>query len=132
NLPQLSKGNGAQFWVHFEIAVPASYSLDITTGAGDIQTVDVGGTATLVTEGGNIVGGRICANFVRGQGAHAHNRAARLVGKLQTQGGHIQVEDVAGDLTAFTAGGHINTGYIFGEANLQSGGGHIRSAGISG
>jgi TonB family protein len=133
NLPQLSRGNGgAQFWVHYEISVPASYSLDITTGAGDIQTFDVGGTAALVTEGGNIVGGRIGTNFVRGQGGHARNRAARLVGKLQTQGGHIQVEDVAGDLTAFTAGGHINTGYIFGEANLQSGGGHIRAAGISG
>jgi TonB family protein len=133
NLPQLSRRNGgAQFWVHYEISVPASYSLDITTGAGDIQTSDVGGTATLVTEGGNIVGGRIGTNFVRAQGAHAHSRAVRLVGRLQTQGGHIQVEDVAGDLTAFTGGGHINTGYIFGEANLQSGGGHIRAAGISG
>jgi TonB family protein len=129
NLPQLSKGNGAQFWVHFEIAVPASYSLDVTTGAGDIQTFDVGGTATLITEGGNIVGGKIGANFVRGQ---RRSSATRLVGKLQTQGGHIQVDDVAGDLTAFTAGGHINTGRIYGEANLQSGGGHIRSAEIDG
>src|SRR5215831_15763410 len=130
-LPQLSRGNGAQFWVHFEIAVPASYSLDVTTGAGDIQTLDVGGTATLVTEGGNIVGGKIGTNFTAGQ-HRQRGGASRLVGKLETQGGHIQIEDVAGDLTAFTAGGHINTGYIWGEANLQSGGGHIRSAGIGG
>lgn len=129
NLPQLSKGNSTQFWVHFEVAVPASYSLDVATGAGDIQTFDVGGTATLVTEGGNIVGGRLGTNFVRTQ---KRNSAMRLVGKLQTQGGHIQVDDVAGDLTAFTAGGHINTGRIFGEANLQSGGGHIRAAEIDG
>jgi len=133
NLPQLSRGGGAaQFWVHYEISVPSTYSLDVTTGAGDIQTFDVGGTATLVTEGGNIVGGRLGTNFSPGQGAHARGRTTRLVGKLQTQGGHIQVEDVAGDLTAFTAGGHINTGYIFGEANLESGGGHIRAAGIGG
>jgi TonB family protein len=130
-LPQLSHGNGAQFWVHFEIAVPASYSLDVTTGAGDIQTSDVGGTASLVTEGGNIVGGKIGTNFAAGQ-TRQPGATARLVGKLETQGGHIQIEDVAGDLTAFTAGGHINTGYIWGEANLQSGGGHIRSAGIGG
>jgi len=130
-LPQLSRGNGAQFWVHFEITVPASYSLDVTTGAGDIQTLDVGGTATLVTEGGNIVGGKIGTNFSAGQ-YRQRGGASRLVGKLETQGGHIQIEDVAGDLTAFTAGGHINTGYIWGEANLQSGGGHIRSAGIGG
>jgi TonB family protein len=131
NLPQLSRGTGgAQFWVHFEVAVPASYSLDVTTGTGDIQTLDVGGTAALVTEGGNIVGGRIGTNFIRGPGKTA--AGTHLVAKLQTEGGHIQVEDVAGDLTAFTAGGHINTGYIYGEANLHSGGGHIRAAGIGG
>jgi TonB family protein len=129
NLPQLSRGNGAQFWVHFEIAVPATYSLDVTTGAGDIQAFDVGGTATLITEGGNIVSGKIGTNFA---GRQRRGAAARLVGKLETQGGHIQVDDVRGDLTAFTAGGHINTGHIFGEANLQSGGGHIRSAEIDG
>src|SRR5262249_21757499 len=106
NLPQLPRGSGAQFWVHYEITVPASYSLEVTTGAGDIQTFDVGGTATLLTEGGNIVGGKIGTNFTAGQ-HRQRGGASRLVGKLETQGGHIQIEDVAGDLTAFTAGGHI-------------------------
>ena len=132
NLPQLPRGSNAQFWVHYEIAVPASYSLDVTTGAGDIQTSDVGGTATLITEGGNIVGGKIGTNLVRDHRAHSHSSASRLIGKLQTQGGHIQIDDVAGDLTAFTAGGHINTGHIFGGASLESGGGHIRAAEIDG
>src|SRR5262249_57078868 len=106
NLPQLPRGSSAQFWVHYEIAVPVTYSLDVTTGAGDIQTLDVGGTATLVTEGGHIVGGKIGTNFTAGQ-HRQRGGASRLVGKLETQGGHIQIEDVAGDLTAFTAGGHI-------------------------
>jgi TonB family protein len=130
NLPQIPRASGnPQFWVHFEVQVPATYSLDVSTGAGDIQTTDVGGTATLVTEGGNIISGRVGTNF-----EHASGRAnaSRLVGKLQTQGGHIQVGDVMGDLSAFTAGGHINTGNIWGEANLASGGGHIRAAGIGG
>lgn len=131
NLPQQnSRGsNAAQFWVHFEVYVPASYGLDVSTGAGDIQTSDVGGAATLATEGGNIVAGRIGTRYVRAAGKNVESRVAA---KLQTEGGHIQVEDVAGDLKAFTAGGHINTGYILGAANLQSGGGHIRSAGIGG
>src|SRR6266404_2510561 len=48
--PQFARGaNGAQFWVHFEVSVPASYGLEISTGAGDILTADVGGTATLTT-----------------------------------------------------------------------------------
>ena len=131
NLPQQSShgANSAQFWVHFEVTVPATYGLDINTGAGDILTADVGGAATLVTEGGNIVTGRLSTNFAE---TGKKKLAARGMAKLETQGGHIQVEGAAADLNAFTAGGHINTGYIHGDANLHSGGGHIRAAGIGG
>lgn len=138
SLPQqLARGgNAAQFWVHFEVTVPASYSLDINTGAGDILTGDVGGAATLVTEGGNIVTGHLSTNRVEDSekhGAHhAHSSWRAAAARLKTEGGHIRVEGAEGDLNAFTAGGHINTGYIHGEANLHSGGGHIRSAGIGG
>jgi TonB family protein len=51
---------------------------------------------------------------------------------LVTEGGHIQIGDVMGDVSAFTAGGHIIAGFISGEANLHTGGGHIRAAGIGG
>src|SRR5882757_8087340 len=132
NLPQqVARGGGAQFWVHFEVSVPESYGLDISTGAGDILTADVGGMATLATEGGNIVTGKLSSNLSEASHRHEHSRM-RAAAKLQTQGGHIQVESAEGDLNAFTAGGHINTGYIHGEANLHSGGGHIRAAGIGG
>jgi TonB family protein len=132
--PQLSHStNSAQFWVHFEVMVPASFGLDINTGAGDILTGDVGGAATLVTEGGNIVTGQLATNPLENSERHAHAHSTHPpAARLQTQGGHIQVEGAAGDLIAFTAGGHINTGFIHGEANLHSGGGHIRSAGIGG
>ena len=50
---------GAQFWVQFEMAVPAGYNLEIKTDAGDIEAQDIGGTATLTTQGGNIRTGRI-------------------------------------------------------------------------
>ena len=133
NLPQqvLHGGNGAQFWVHFEVVVPASYGLDVSTGAGDILTSDVGGAATLATEGGNIVTGKLSTNLLEASQRHAHS-GMRAGAKLQTEGGHIQVERAEGGLNAFTAGGHINTGYIQGEAILHSGGGHIRAAGIGG
>jgi TonB family protein len=52
--------------------------------------------------------------------------------KLETEGGHIQVLDVAGDLTAYTGGGHINVGNIAGDASLRTGGGHIRAGQIGG
>jgi TonB family protein len=134
SLPQqlARSSNSAQFWVHFEVTVPASYSVDVSTGAGDIETGDIGGAATLVTEGGNIVTGRLATNASDAWEKHGGHGTSHVSAKLQTQGGHIQVAGAAGDLNAFTAGGFINTGYIHGEASLHSGGGHIRSAGIGG
>jgi len=128
NLPVLggrSAGN-AQFWVQFEIAVPRAYSVDVNTEAGDIETQDIGGTATLVTQGGNIQVGRVGVSGFR------NSAAGRPVAKLETQGGHIRVLDVAGDLTAYTGGGHISAGNISGDANLHTGGGHIHAGQIGG
>lgn len=127
-LPQQANhgGGNAQFFVQFEIAVPVGYSLDINTGVGDIETEDVGGTANLVTQGGNIRTGRIGTMSQRG-GWQTH-----MLARLSTEGGHIQVEDVGGNLEAFTAGGHIVAGNISGSAVLRTGGGHIRAGQISG
>jgi TonB family protein len=118
--------SGAQFWVQFEVSVPRGYSVDVNTQAGDIETQDIGGTATLVTQGGNIRTGKIGVNGLRGAAA------GHPVAKLVTEGGHIQALDVAGDINAFTAGGHIITGNIAGDAVLRSGGGHIRAEHIAG
>jgi TonB family protein len=117
--------NQAQFWVQYVISIPANYSVEISTGAGDIQTSDIGGRVLLQTEGGNVTTGRI--NF------HGVQHAADpLVAKIESQGGHIKVQDVSGDLDAFTAGGHIMVGNIAGNAKLHTGGGHIRAGKIKG
>jgi TonB family protein len=119
-------GANAQFYVQFEVAVPAGYSLDINTGVGDIETQDIGGTASLITQGGNIRTGRIGFTGFR------NASQGRSSAKLSTEGGHIQLQDVAGNVDAFTAGGHIVAGNISGDAVLRSGGGHIRAGQISG
>src|SRR5438128_1570946 len=123
---QAARSANAQFWVQFEIAVPRSYNVEVNTEAGDITTGDIGATASLHTLGGNIKTGRIGASGIRDA---AWGRSAA---KLETEGGHIQVLDVAGDLTAFTGGGHINVGNIAGDASLRTGGGHIRAGQIGG
>src|SRR5438105_2460120 len=122
--PQGAHYTNAQFWVQFEIAVPRNYNLEVNTDAGDIATGDLGGAAVLKTQGGNIIAGKIGR-----AGLALHGRP---VAKLETEGGHIKVLDVAGDLTAFTAGGHINAGNISQDASLHSGGGHIRAGKIGG
>jgi TonB family protein len=124
--PQAARSADAQFWVQFEVAVPRGYSVEVNTEAGDITTADIGGTASLHTQGGNIKTGRIGTSGVR-DASGGHSAA-----KLETEGGHIQVLDVAGDLTAFTGGGHINVGNIAGDASLRTGGGHIRAGQIGG
>ena len=124
---QPSRGRvNAQFYVQFEVTVPAGYSLDVNTGVGDIETQDIGGTASLITQGGNIRTGRIGFIGFR-NAAQVHPTA-----KLSTEGGHIQMLDVAGDVDAFTAGGHIMAGNISGDAVLRTGGGHIRAGQIGG
>ena len=136
--PQAARAaaSSAQFWVQFEIAVPAGYSLDVNTEAGDIETQDIGGTATLITQGGNIRTGRIGVGGLQNAAHHMHEgnagNAPRGSSKLRTEGGHIQVLDVAGNLNVFTGGGHINVGNVIGDAALRSGGGHIRAGTIGG
>ena len=124
--PEAARSADAQFWVQFEVAVPRGYSIEVNTDAGDITTADIGGTAALHTQGGNIKTGRIGTSGLRDASW------GRSVAKLETEGGHIQVLDVAGDLTALTGGGHINVGNIGGDATLRTGGGHIRAGQIGG
>jgi DUF4097 and DUF4098 domain-containing protein YvlB len=124
--PQAARSADAQFWVQFEVAVPRGYSIEVNTEAGDITTGDIGGTAALHTQGGNIKTGKISGSGLRDASL------GRSAAKLETEGGHIQVLDVAGDLTAFTGGGHINVGNIAGDASLRTGGGHIRAGQIGG
>src|SRR5712664_4101428 len=97
--PQAARSADAQFWVQFEVAVPRGYTVEVNTEAGDITTGDIGGTASLHTLGGNIKTGRIGASELHGV------TWGRSVAKLETEGGHIKVLDVAGDLMAVTGGG---------------------------
>ena len=110
--------------VDCEIHVPRNYSLEISTRAGNIDTQDIDGKVVLVTGGGNITTGNI--------GHRAGAEEESLSARLETQGGHIVVGNVAGGLRATTEGGHITAGDIGGEAELHTGGGHIRVGSIGG
>ncbi|MGH9684046.1 MAG: DUF4097 family beta strand repeat-containing protein [Candidatus Acidiferrales bacterium] len=104
-----------RLWVTITVNVPKNYSLDVSTGGGNINIDDVRGRVSLSTSGGNITAGNI-------RGA-AH---------LETDGGHIAVKNVAGELVAATGGGHITAGDIAGNAALHTSGGHIRVASVGG
>ena len=119
-------GRNAQFWVQFIVTVPATFNLEVSTGIGDIETSDIAGRVVLLTQGGSITAGRI------GLPGAPPVRGDRLAAKIETQGGHITLKDVTGDVDAYTGGGHIQAGNIDGNAKLRTGGGHIRAARIKG
>jgi len=123
---RMPAARNAQFYVQFTITVPLSFNLDISTGVGDIETADVGGRVTLITQGGAITTGRI------GVMSHPLSGSDRPTAKIETDGGPITLKDVNGDVDAFTAGGHIIVANIDGNAKLRTGGGHIRATRIKG
>ncbi len=108
-----------RLWVNYEVNVPREYNVDVVTQAGNIEIQDLDGRATLITSGGNITAGRLGGKQAAGA-------------RLETQGGHITVRDVAGELRATTAGGHITAANVEGDAILHSGGGHIRAGVVGG
>ena len=108
-----------RLWVSFEVTVPRRYELDVLTQAGSIEAQDIEGRVVLVTSGGNITAGRVGGPQAAGA-------------RLETQGGHINVQDVNGELRAITAGGYINAASVRSDAMLRSGGGHIRVGTIQG
>ena len=117
-------------WVDYEIHVPRNYNLDIATQAGNIETQDIVGHISLSTGGGNITAGRVGPTW-QSRGA-AVRPGENYSARLETDGGHIIVGNVAGDLRASTAGGHISTGDVRGAVVLHTGGGHIHTGSIAG
>ena len=80
---QTSRQSSGRLWVTVTVNVPKSYSLELSTGGGNIDSDDLDGMATVLTSGGNIKAGNVSGK-------------ARLV----TGGGHITVKNVSGDLVA--------------------------------
>jgi DUF4097 and DUF4098 domain-containing protein YvlB len=95
-------------WITFDVIVPSNYNLEVSTGAGTIDTGDIEGRLGLSTGGGDITIGNITGTA-----------------RLETGGGHIQIKDVSDDVIATTGGGHISVGRVGGNATLHTGGGHI-------
>jgi len=108
------------YWVQFQISIPANFGVEVSTGA-----------VTLNVRSGRARPARNAGRHIRTgpSGIRALTKPfprSRYAAKLETQGGHITVLDVAGDLDAFTAGGHIKP-VISQQRQAAIRGGHIRA-----
>jgi TonB family protein len=126
-----------RFSATIEIHIPRHYNLEVSTGGGNIEVQDIDGRIRLTSAGGNINVGRVGGGDDSGLDA-ARSKSDRLkpvllvAARIETQGGHITVGDVAGTLRATTSGGHITAGNIGGDAVLRTGGGQIYARNIAG
>jgi TonB family protein len=139
------QGLRGRFSSTIEIHIPRHYNLEVSTGGGNIEVQDIDGRIRLTSAGGNINVGRVGGGDDSERDA-AQNKSDRLKSKIptwsgpvlleaariDTQGGHITVGDVAGTLRASTSGGHITAGNIAGDAVLRTGGGQIYARNIAG
>ncbi|HLJ24826.1 MAG TPA: energy transducer TonB [Candidatus Acidoferrales bacterium] len=108
-----------------EIHIPRRFSLEVSTGGGNIDVADIDGRVRLTSAGGNIAVGNV-------GGVAASGPAAEEAASIETQGGRISVGNVAGMLRASTAGGHIIAGNITGDVTLRTGGGQIYTGHVAG
>lgn len=131
------RGLHGRFSATIDIHVPRRYNVEVTTGGGNIEVQDIDGHVHLTSAGGNIEVGRVGAvnGSARNVAASKRDRltpSPPVAARIETQGGHITVGDVAGTLRASTSGGHITAGNIAGDAVLRTGGGQISVKNIAG
>jgi len=100
--------------VNYEVRIPRRFNVDVQTQAGSVSVEDLDGQVAVFSAGGNLTLGRVGP------------------ARLETQGGHIMVREVLGNLQAVTAGGHINVGPVQGDAMLRSLGGHVSAISVQG
>jgi TonB family protein len=134
------QGLHGRFSATIEIHIPRHFNLEVSTGGGNIEVQDIDGRVRLISAGGNINTGRVGGGDDSGRAGRdvAGNKSDSLkpvlpvAARIETQGGHITVGDVAGTLRATTSGGHITAGNIGGDAVLRTGGGQIYARNITG
>lgn len=126
------QGLHGRFSATIDLHIPRRYNVEVTTGGGNIEVQDIDGRIRLTSAGGNINVGRVGAGNDSAGNQSDTRKPVLEAARIETQGGHITVGDVAGTLRATTSGGHINAGNIAGDAVLRTGGGQISVKNIAG
>jgi TonB family protein len=124
------RGLRGRFSASVEIHMPRQYSLQVSTGSGNIDVQDIDGRVSLSSAGGNITVGRVGGADLPARSPHYP--PGHIAARVETQGGNVSVGDVAGSLRATTSGGRITAGNIRGDAILRTGGGQIFAGRIEG
>jgi hypothetical protein len=94
--------------IQYEIQVPKSFNLYLSTSGGNIQITDVKGKIDGETSGGNL-------------------ELSQLDGKVRmsTSGGNVNIEKSTGEFNLETSGGNMYSESVTGPIHLETSGGNI-------
>jgi DUF4097 and DUF4098 domain-containing protein YvlB len=110
----------------FQISLPATFNLDVSTSGGNITARQIKGTARLRTSGGDVTlietGGNIRATT---SGGNVIVRDAEGDIDVKTSGGNLELERIKGILAGATSGGNISLRGASKDVRLRTSGGDV-------
>ncbi len=121
-----SWSSGNRFKVHFDVEVPAGYSVDLGTSGGSIKVASLYGDVDCKTSGGSVdledVGGRVDCRTSGGS-----IDIGRVSGTVtaKTSGGNIRIDRSGGSVVAKTSGGNIVVNEVLGSIEASTSGGNV-------
>lgn len=115
-------------WINsdFQISLPATFNIDVSTNGGDISARQIKGTTRLRTSGGDVTlletGGNVRAAT---SGGNITVRDAEGDIDIKTSGGDLELERIKGLLTGTTSGGNITLRGASKDVRLRTSGGDV-------
>lgn len=114
-LKEAYKNNSGNIKIRFEIEVPSSYNVKVTTGGGSINISEITGEVILLTGGGSITIDKTTGDI-----------------SINTGGGSVKISDNTGTINVNTGGGSVTLNSFDGNVNVNTGGGSVTMSGSNG
>ncbi|MFW5955430.1 MAG: DUF4097 family beta strand repeat-containing protein [Rhodothermales bacterium] len=115
--------------VSLEVVVPEEYSVDFTTGAGNVTLGDIGGQVEGRTGAGNLKLGAVHGEVHVSSGSgNIDIRGARGAARISTAAGNVHIENLAESVEVRTGAGNITanlTEQPASESSLETGAGNV-------
>ncbi len=115
-----------RFRVHFDVEIPAAFTVDLETSGGAITVASLDGDVDCRTSGGDVrlsdVGGRVDCRTSGGD-----LEIGRVDGSVtaKTSGGDIHIDRSGGSVIAKTSGGNVNVYEVYGSIEASTSGGNV-------
>jgi hypothetical protein len=112
--------------VVFEIQVPRTFDLRLSTDGGGISLQAIEGSIRAATMGGNLKLVELAGTMdIRTMGGNIEAAHCSAVGPLRTSGGNVAIANARGGVDVETMGGNIRIGTVDGPVKAHTSGGTI-------